>query len=124
MFEINNSQQKSDRGMKISTFPAVKPFIKLTRRRIGGEKEGGGSDVWKGGREQEGSRCSVRQRGGGMERRESDVGNRGEGKEAKFVWKEGESHLEDSGADRRGGAVCHSKKSSRYGWKEKFDIGV
>lgn len=36
MFEINNGQQKSDRGMKISTFPAVKPFIKLTR----GEGEG------------------------------------------------------------------------------------
>lgn len=43
MFEINNSQQKSDRGMKISTFPAVKPFIKLTRGRIGaGGKSGGG----------------------------------------------------------------------------------
>lgn len=38
MFEINNSQQKSDRGMKISTFPAVKPFIKLTRGRIGMEE--------------------------------------------------------------------------------------
>lgn len=38
MFEINNSQQKSDRGMKISTFPAVKPFIKLTRGRIGVEE--------------------------------------------------------------------------------------
>lgn len=40
--------------------------------------------------------------------RKSDVGNRGDGKEAKFVWEE--SHLEDSRADRRGGAVCHSKK--------------
>lgn len=40
MFEINNSQQKSDRGMKISTFPAVRPFIKLTSGRIGvGEEE-------------------------------------------------------------------------------------
>lgn len=39
MFEINNSQQKSDRGMKISTFPAVKPFIKLTRGRMGVEEE-------------------------------------------------------------------------------------
>lgn len=38
VFEINNSQQKSDRGMKISTFPAVKPFIKLTRGRIGREE--------------------------------------------------------------------------------------
>ena len=43
MFEINNSQQKSDRGMKISTFPAVKPFIKLTRGRIGREEWGGGA---------------------------------------------------------------------------------
>ncbi len=42
MFEINNSQQKSDRGMKISTFPAVKPFIKLTRGRIGVEEWWGG----------------------------------------------------------------------------------
>ena len=33
VFEINNSQQKSDRGMKISTFPAAEPFIKLTRGR-------------------------------------------------------------------------------------------
>lgn len=41
MFEINNSQQKSDRGMKISTFPAVKPFIKLTRGRIEVERGGG-----------------------------------------------------------------------------------
>lgn len=28
--------------MKISTFPAVKPFIKLTRGRIGAEEEGRG----------------------------------------------------------------------------------
>lgn len=42
MFEINNSQQKSDRGMKISTFPAVKPFIKLTRGRIGREERKAG----------------------------------------------------------------------------------
>lgn len=52
MFEINNSQQKSDRGMKISTFPAVKPFIKLTRGRIGVEEaRWGKSDVWRGSRE-------------------------------------------------------------------------
>lgn len=120
VFEINNSQQKSDRGMKISTFPAVKPFIKLTRGRI--EVERGGresSDVWRGNRKREGSRCSVRWREGG---RESDAGNRGEGKEAKFVWEE--SHLEDSGADRRGGAVCHSIKRSSDRKKGKFDIGI
>lgn len=40
VFEINNSQQKSDRGMKISTFPAVKPFIKLTRGRIKPRRKG------------------------------------------------------------------------------------
>lgn len=45
MFEINNSQQKSDRGMKISTFPAVKPFIKLTRGRIEVEEERRGGKV-------------------------------------------------------------------------------
>lgn len=57
--------------------------------------------------------------------RESDVGNSGEGKEAKFVWEEEEeSHLEDSRADRRGGAVCHSKKKGRDRKKDKFDIGV
>ena len=39
VFEINNSQQKSDRGMKISTFPAVKSFIKLTRGRKEAEEE-------------------------------------------------------------------------------------
>lgn len=39
VFEINNSQQKSDRRMKISTFPAVKPFIKLTRGRIDAAEE-------------------------------------------------------------------------------------
>lgn len=49
VFEINNSQQKSDRRMKISTFPAVKPFIKLTRGRIEAVVDGGGaSDVWRG----------------------------------------------------------------------------
>lgn len=42
VFEINNSQQKSDRRMKISTFPAVKPFIKLTRGRIEAVVDGGG----------------------------------------------------------------------------------
>lgn len=38
--------------MKISTFPAVKPFIKLTRGRIGVEEaRWGKSDVWRGSRE-------------------------------------------------------------------------
>lgn len=64
MFEINNSQQKSDRGMKISTFTAVKPFIKLTRGRIGREE-------WRRQRlakEWEGSRCRERRKEGGGQR--------------------------------------------------------
>lgn len=87
-------------------------------------REGGESDVWRGSREWEGSRCTVRQReeeGGKV-----TLGTE-EGKEAKFVWEEEEeeeSHLEDSRADRRGGAVCHSKKRGRDGKKDKFDFGV
>lgn len=119
VFEINNSQQKSDRGMKISTFPAVKPFIKLTRGRMGVEERRGKVTFGEGaesGREA----GAVWGRGG----RENDVGYRGEGKEAKFVWEEEESHLEDSRADKTGGAVCHSKTRGRDRKKDKFDIGV
>ena len=108
MFEINNSQQKSDRGMKISTFPAVKPFIKLTRGRIGVEEgrreKTFGEGAERAGGKQEGSRCNVRRR---EERREAGkvtLGT-GKGKEAKFVCQEEESHLEHSRADRGGGAV-------------------
>lgn len=64
--------------------------------------------------------CEVKgEREGG---RESDAGNRGEGKEAKFVWEE--SHLEDSRADRRGGAARLSKTRGSDRKKDKFDIGV
>ncbi len=45
--------------------------------------------------------------------RESDAGNSSEGKEAQFVLEEEESHLEDSRADRRGGAERQSKKRGR-----------
>lgn len=80
VFEINNSQQKSDRGMKISTFPAVKPFIKLTRGRIGREVGGG----WRLARERKGSRCRG---GGGGALLDTGV----KGKEAMLVWEEEES---------------------------------
>lgn len=76
VFEINNSQQKSDRGMKISTFPAVKPFIKLTRGRIGREEWGGGC-----GRE------AGAGRGGGRAKSGTGV----KGNEATVVWDEEES---------------------------------
>lgn len=83
VFEINNSQQKSDRGMKISTFSAVKPFIKLTRGRIGREACVcvWGGDVWRESRREAGA-----ERGGG-----ATSGTGVKGKEAKFVWEEEES---------------------------------
>lgn len=69
VFEINNSQQKSDRGMKISTFPAVKPFIKLTRGRIGAEEWRGG-EKWRLEREQRAGGKQVQCEAGGQEGRE------------------------------------------------------
>ena len=75
VFEINNSQQKSDRRMKISTFPAVKPFIKLTRGRIDAAEERRGKVTFGEGAEQEESRCSMRQQEGEKDM-ESDAENR------------------------------------------------
>lgn len=85
MFEINNSQQKSDRGMKISTFPAVKPFIKLTRGRIGREERKAGVTFGEGAGG--GSRCRERRWEVGRGWTTSDTGVKA--KEVKFVW-EGE----------------------------------
>lgn len=65
-----------------------------------------------------GGRREARREGGKV-----TLGTEAKEKEAKFIWEE-ESHLEDSRADRRGGAMCHSKKRSSDRKKDKFDIGV
>lgn len=80
VFEINNSQQKSDRGMKISTFPAVKPFIKLTRGRIKPRRRG--VEKWRLERE--------RKEGGKQVQHQEEGGKEGKGYE-KWHWEENRS---------------------------------
>ncbi len=122
--------------MKISTFPAVKPFIKLTRGRIGVEEEGRGKVTFgEGAESREGSRCSVEAEGGGRRQGGWREGSREGGKvtlgteargrklslfgrrRRRVIWRiAGQTEEEE---------LCVTvKKRGRDRKKDKFDIGV
>lgn len=117
VFEINNSQQKSDRGMKISTFPAVKPFIKLTRGRIGAEEERRGK--WRLEREQRAGGKQVHSEGeGGREGGKVTLGTEAKWRKLSLFGRRRRRVVWRIAGQTGGGAGCHSKKEGQR-YKER-----